>query len=102
MFIISIIAKEQKKLSLLTEHLFKKSFQKLVNLKLKTSPELILKNAKVKDKLKFIKNKNKNLDLLIRKSGTENLLRIMVQSRIKNKANDILTELVTFIKKLDG
>ena len=87
MFIISIIAKEQKKLSLLTEHLFKKSFQKLVNLKLKTSPELILKNAKVKDKLKFIKNKNKNLDLLIRKSGTENLLRIMVQSRIKNKAN---------------
>ena len=102
MFIISIIAKEKTKLSLLTEHLFKKSFQKLVNLKLKTSPELILKNSKVKDKFKFIKNKYNDLDLLIRKSGTENLLRIMVQSRIKNNANDILTELVTFIKKLDG
>ena len=102
MFIISIIAKEKTKLSLLTEHLFKKSFQKLVNLKLKTSPELILKNSKFKDKFKFIENKYKDLDLLIRKSGTENLLRIMVQSRIKNNANDILTELVTFIKKLDG
>ena len=55
MFIISIIAKEQTKLSVLTEHLLKKSFQKLVNLKLKTSPELILKKSKVKDKLKFIK-----------------------------------------------
>ena len=101
MFIISIIAKEQKKLSVLTKSLFKKSFQKLVNLKLKRNPELILKNKKVKDKLKFIKNKYKDIDLLIRKSGTENLLRIMIQSRTKNKIDDILKNIVAFIKKLD-
>ena len=101
MFIISIIANEQTKLSVLTKSLFKKSFQKLVNLELKSNPELILKNPKVKDKLKFIEKKYKDIDLLVRKSGTENLLRIMIQSRTKNRIEDILKNILAFIKKLD-
>ena len=52
--------------------------------------------------LKNIKVKNTNLDYLIRKSGTENLLRIMVQSKNKNEVSEVLKTLVNLVKKLDG
>ena len=52
--------------------------------------------------LKNIKNKHKNLDFLIRKSGTENLFRIMVQSKNKTEVDRVLKILVNLVKNLDG
>ena len=52
--------------------------------------------------LKNVKNKYKSLDYLIRKSGTENLLRIMVQSKNKTEVNKVLKILVNLVKNLDG
>ena len=43
-----------------------------------------------------------DLDLLIRKSGTENLLRIMVQSSIKSEVDNSIKRIVQLVKKLDG
>ena len=51
--------------------------------------------------LKNIKIKYKDLDYLIRKSGTENLLRIMVQSKSKNEVIEVLKILVNLVKRLD-
>ena len=102
LFLLCIIKESNLKMSEIS-NLFKKIPQKLVNLKLKNWPDKILLDTKLKQKVNnYLLDKNYLTDILIRKSGTENVLRIMVQSRIKNKANDILTELVTFIKKLDG
>jgi phosphomannomutase len=42
------------------------------------------------------------VDYLIRKSGTENLLRIMVQSKNKVEVSEVLKVLVNLVKKLDG
>ena len=52
--------------------------------------------------LKNIKVKYKKVDYLIRKSGTENLLRIMVQSKNKVEVSEVLKVLVSLVKKLDG
>ena len=52
--------------------------------------------------LKNIKVKYKKVDYLIRKSGTENLLRIMVQSKNKGEVSEVLKVLVNLVKKLDG
>ena len=73
------------KLSEFTENLFLKSPQKLINIKTKTNSEKIIKHQEMLEVLKNIKNKYKDVDYLIRKSGTENLLRIMVQSKKKLK-----------------
>ena len=89
-------------LSKLTENLFLKSCQKLVNMKTKINSEKIIKHPEMKKALKNIKVKNTNLDYLIRKSGTENLLRIMVQSKNKNEVSEVLKTLVNLVKKLDG
>ena len=76
--------------------------QKLVNLKLESNISLILKNQKLKELITLIK---KSLiddgSLLIRKSGTENLLRIMVQSKSNSKVKKIINELKTCIIDID-
>ncbi len=102
MFIIDIICRTKIKLSKLTEGLFFKSPQKLKNMKTKTNCEKIIKNQEMIKILRNIKINYKNLDCLIRKSGTENLLRIMVQSKNKNEVNEVLKVLVNLVKKLDG
>ncbi len=102
MFIINLMSSKKTKLSKLTESLFLKSSQKLVNIKTKTNIEKIIKHSEMNKVLKNIKIKYKNLDYLIRKSGTENLLRIMIQSKNKNEVSDVLKVLVNLVKKLDG
>ena len=102
MFIINIMSKQNIKLSELTENLFLKTYQKLINMKTKINSEKIIKHKEMKKVLKNIKIKYKNLDYLIRKSGTENLLRIMVQSKNKNEVSEVLKVLVNLVKKLDG
>ena len=93
---------QKVKLSKLTENLFLKSFQQLTNLKTKIDSEKIIKHSEMKKLLKIIKVKYKKVDYLIRKSGTENLLRIMVQSKHKVEVSEVLKVLVNLVKKLDG
>ena len=62
----------------------------------------LLNTQKCKKLLKNIKIKYKKVDYLIRKSGTENLLRIMVQSKNKSEVSEVLKVLVNLVKKLDG
>ena len=44
---------------------------------------------------------SRKIDFLIRKSGTENLIRIMVQSPKKSYVEDSIGEMVEIIKKID-
>ncbi|GIR26435.1 MAG: hypothetical protein CM15mP40_10430 [Alphaproteobacteria bacterium] len=46
-------------------------------------------------------SKTNNCDVLLRKSGTENLLRLMVQAESKNLVEKIVKEFLIEIKKLD-
>tara|TARA_B100000035_G_scaffold97856_1_gene82984 strand:- start:556 stop:957 length:402 start_codon:yes stop_codon:yes gene_type:complete len=101
MFIINVMSKQNIKLSELTENLFFKNYQKLINMKTKTDSENIIRHKKMIQVLKNIKIKYKGLDYLIRKSGTENLLRVMVQSKNKNEVSEVLKVLVNLVKRLD-
>ena len=101
MFIINVMSKQNIKLSELTENLFFKNYQKLINMKTKTNSENIISHKEMIQVLKNIKIKYKGLDYLIRKSGTENLLRVMVQSKNKNEVSEVLKVLVNLVKKLD-
>ena len=71
-------------------------------MKTKIDSEKIIKHSKMKKLLENIKVKYKKLDFLIRKSGTENLLRIMVQSKNKSEVREVLKVLANLVKKLDG
>ena len=102
MFIINVMTMQKVKLSKLTENLFFKNFQQLINMKTKIDSEKIIKHSKMKKLLENIKVKYKKLDFLIRKSGTENLLRIMVQSKNKSEVSEVLKVLANLVKKLDG
>tara|TARA_B100000123_G_C25449624_1_gene305416 strand:- start:81 stop:572 length:492 start_codon:yes stop_codon:yes gene_type:complete len=102
MFIINVMTMQKAKLSKLTENLFFKNFQQLINMKTKIDSEKIIKHSKMKKLLENIKVKYKKLDFLIRKSGTENLLRIMVQSKNKSEVREVLKVLANLVKKLDG
>ena len=46
-------------------------------------------------------SKTNHCDILLRKSGTENLLRLMVQAESKNLVEKIVKEFLVEIKKLD-
>ncbi len=101
MHLISIFLSSGKKLSYFYKGLYRKSYQKLVNISTKKDPNDIIKEKEVLLIKKKISLK-KNLDLLIRKSGTENLLRIMVQSSIKSEVDNSINRIIKLIKKLDG
>lgn len=77
--------------------------QILTNLKTFKDPEDILQNDDLKDYIKKCKPKDqKNQPLiLIRKSGTERLLRVMVQSRSTKLTKKIKNDLINIISKLD-
>ncbi len=99
--ILNILREEQVSLSNLCKNLFVKTPQKLVNLKLKSDPLLIVQNKKI---LKLIKkiDKDDNSDILIRKSGTENLLRLMVQASTIEIVDKNIEDLIFQIRELDG
>ena len=56
----------------------------------------------MKKLLPELSKKYKNVDFLIRKSGTENLLRIMVQSKNQSDFNIVLKILTENVKKIDA
>ena len=102
LYLIDIILKKKFKFSYLSENLFSKNFQKLVNLKLKNQVEDIMSNSFIKTKIETLSKVFPDIDYLIRKSGTENLLRIMVQSKNKNDAQKFLKDITKLVLEKDG
>ena len=98
--ILEIINESNLALSKLHRNLFKKFPQKLVNYKLFSNSEVVMKSKKVNELLDKYSKIN-NCDVLLRKSGTENLLRLMVQAESKNLVEKIVNEFLIEIKKLD-
>lgn len=78
--------------------------QILINLKTSKDPEDILQNKDLKDYIKRCKSKDHENQplILIRKSGTERLLRVMVQSRSTKLTNETKNDLINIIYKLDN
>ena len=100
-YIMNILRNSKIKLSDFSKSLYEKNYQNLVNLKTYNNPDLILKKIDIKKIKKKLLPLNKDIDLLIRKSGTENLIRIMVQSFKKNDVDKSIEKIVNIIKKVD-
>ena len=98
--ILEIINESNTPLSKLHRNLFKKFPQKLVNYKLFNNSEIVIKGKTINELLDKYSKIN-NCDVLLRKSGTENLLRLMVQAESKNLVDKIVKEFLVEIKKLD-
>ncbi len=98
--ILEILNKKKCSLFELSNDLFQKFPQKLINLKVMKEPNEILEDLKIKRYLSNVLEK-KDCDILLRKSGTENLLRLMVQSNSKELTDFIIRDLVKIIKEID-
>ena len=100
LMIIQILEENNCSLSSLCSELFERSPQKLVNFKLKNNPHKIINNSKIQKILDNILSL-KDCDVLLRKSGTENFLRLMVQGTSHDLINDFIKEFEEEIKKID-
>ena len=98
--ILEILNEGNLTLSKLHRNLFDKFPQQLVNYKPFNNSDLLIKNIKIKNLLDK-HSKTNNCDVLLRKSGTENLLRLMVQAESKSLVEKITKEFLIEIKKLD-
>ena len=74
--------------------------QQLVNYKLSNNSDVVVKDRTINNLLDKYSKIN-NCDVLLRKSGTENLLRLMVQAESKNLVEKVINEFLDEIKKLD-
>ena len=99
--ILEIINETNLSLSKLHRNLFGRLPQHLVNYKLSKNSDVVLKSRTINNLLDKY-SKTNNCDVLLRKSGTENLLRLMVQAESKNLVEKIVNEFLIEIKKLDG
>ena len=99
--VIEILNQMKCTLNQACSSLFVKYPQKLVNLQLKQNPLEILNEKKIKMLVKQ-NNKQKESEVLLRKSGTENLLRLMVQGKCERKINCIIEKFISEIAKVDG
>lgn len=102
--ILTILKIENKKLSEILSS-YNVYPQKLLNFKLNFDPEIILKDKKFIDLINLHKNRlKKKGNILVRKSGTEKLLRLMVQSFDKeimiNTMKTLENYILLFQKKL--
>ena len=98
--ILEILNETNSTLSELQRNLFEKLPQKLVNYKLTIDSELVINDVKIKNLLNKY-SKLDNCDVLLRKSGTENLLRLMVQAESKQLVERIIREFYVEINRLD-
>ena len=100
--ILSILEIENKSIN---EHL--KNYQTfpqiLENLKISKDPEIILQNIKLYEYINQIKKKKikNHLMILVRKSGTEKLIRVMVQSRCNKLTNSVKNDIINIILETD-
>ena len=72
----------------------------MVNYKLSNNSDVVIKARTINNLLDKYSRTN-HCDVLLRKSGTENLLRLMVQAESKNLVEKIVNEFLIEIKKLD-
>ncbi len=94
-------------------NIFKKDLKNLINLKkeLKKYPQ-VLKNVKVEDKVATLKNKDFQLiikqqeellassgRILVRASGTENLIRVMVEAKSEHECLSIIEPILSWLNK---
>ncbi len=90
LYLIKVLADENLVLADICSNLFKKNPQKLVNFKINDSIDCLLESRKVTDIISAFKVKG--CDILLRKSGTENVLRLMVQSRKESEINEFINK----------
>ena len=99
--ILTVLKLENKSLSNLLEN-YETFPQRLVNMRLYSDPDKLLKNIKLS---KLVSSLNEDISnkgsILIRKSGTENLLRIMAQSQSNAKTNDIISKIQECVVSID-
>ena len=88
LYLIKILAEENLVLADICNNLFKKNPQKLVNFKINDSIDCLLESREVIDLILLFENKG--CDILLRKSGTESVLRLMVQSNKESEINEFL------------
>ena len=100
LLIIQILFENDINISELCGNLFEKVPQQLVNLKLNRNPAEIINNKIIK-RLEKETIKSVGCDILLRKSGTENLLRLMVQASSTDLVKKVIEEFIFEIKKLD-
>ena len=99
--ILTILKLENKKISEILVD-FKDIPQELINLKLKNDLNLIYSNKTLHELINKLNNSlgNKGM-VLVRKSGTENILRVMVQSYDYELKEKTISRIKSFIKKID-
>jgi len=98
--ILTIIKNKNKPTSEVLD-LFKPFPQILENIKFDQDKPNPLENPKVQD---FISQKQKEISpngrILVRKSGTENLIRVMAEGKDEKKVNKIVHEIIANIKSV--
>ena len=99
--ILTILKMEKKKISEILVD-FKDIPQKLINLRLNNNLNVIYKNKSLHELINELNNDlgEKGM-VLVRKSGTENILRIMVQSYKDDLKEETIKKIESFIKKID-
>lgn len=98
---MNILRNTKIKLSDFSKSLYEKNYQNLINLKTLNNPDIIMQKIDIKKIKKKLLPLNKDVDFLVRKSGTENLIRIMVQSYQKKNVDKTIEKIVNIIKKVD-
>ena len=88
LYILGILEQEKKTLSDLCDLLFIKTPQKLLNFKLVDNYEELISSKKVEELIK--KYENKGSEIILRKSGTEDVLRLMIQSHVESDINNFI------------
>ncbi len=88
LYILGILEQEKKTLSDLCDLLFIKSPQKFLNFKLTDNYKELISSPKVEELIK--KYENKGCEIILRKSGTENVLRLMIQSHAESEINNFI------------
>ena len=101
LFLLCIIKEKGCKMSEISNQ-FKKTPQKLINFKLKNKAEKIIEDKMLQKRItKFKENDEFITDILLRKSGTENLLRFMVQCNNQDQLDLIINDVKKIIENID-
>lgn len=88
LYILEILEEEKTTLSGLCDLLFIKTPQKLLNFQLTDNYQNLINSKKVEKLIN--KYENKGCEIILRKSGTENVLRLMIQSNIESDIDDFI------------
>jgi phosphoglucosamine mutase len=98
--VANIVAKKQKSLKELAS-VMKKLPQSLVNVR--NVPKTIVDNPSVQEEVKKIENSlGSDGRVLLRASGTEPIVRVMVEAETQNKADVFAKSLALFIEYLSN